>query len=143
MSRLPKRDIIATCAVAAAVALYALWLVDTAVPGLSSVRGTGLAVLVLGFVASATAVVPGFDQLMHGNRTYLAATSVLGPAALSAGVVMLWSASSTALAWLVVALVTLWAIATTHHVMLARAPHDTSHEEPATLVDAGGRSGVR
>jgi hypothetical protein len=143
MTRLPKKDIIATCAVAAAAVLYVLWLADATVLGMNSVRVTGLAVLALGFVASATAVVPSFDQLMHGNRVYLATTSVLGVAALTAGIVMLWSASSTALAWLMAALVTLWAISTTHHVVLARAGHGVSHDEPATLADAGGRSGVR
>lgn len=143
MMRLPKKDIIATCAVAAAAVLYVLWLVDATVLGMSSVRVTGLAVLALGFVASATAVVPSFDQLMHGDRLYLATTSVLGLAALTAGVVMLWAASSTALAWLMVALVTLWAISTTHHVVLARAGQGVSHDERATLVDAGERSGVR
>ena len=89
MMRLPKKDIIATSAVALAVVLYVLWLADATVLGMSSTRVTGLAVLVLGFVASAVAVVPSFDQLIHGNRLYLAATSVLGVAALAAGVVML------------------------------------------------------
>ena len=137
MMRLPKRDIIATSAVALAVVLYVLWLVDATVLGMSSTRVTGLVVLMLGFVASAIAVVPGFDQLMHGNRLYLATTSVLGAAALTAGVVMLWTASGSALAWLMAALVTLWAISTTHHVVLAkaelRAPHEPAARGPAPL----------
>ena len=143
MMRLPKRDIIATCAVAAAVVLYVLWLADVTVLGMSSTRVTGLVVLALGFVASATAVVPSFDQLMHGNRLYLVTTSVLGVAALAAGVVMLWAASSTALAWLMVALVTLWAISTTHHVVLARAERRALHVEPVPKVDAGRHIGIR
>ena len=48
-------------------------------------------------------------------------TSALGVAAFTAGVVMLWTTSSAALAWLMVALVALWAISTTHHVVLAKA----------------------
>lgn len=143
MMRLPRKDIIATSAVAVAVVLYVLWLADATVLGLSSTRATGFAVLVLGFVASAVAVVPSFDQLIHGNRLYLAASSVLGVAALAAGVVMLWTASGTALAWLVVVLVTLWAIATTHHVVLAKAGKRTLHGEPAPMVDAGRHLGVR
>ncbi len=143
MMRLPTKDIIATSAVAVAVVLYVLWLTDATVLGLSSTRVTGLAVLVLGFVASAVAVVPSFDQLIHGNRLYLAATSVLGMAALAAGVVVLWTASGTALAWLMVALVTLWAISTTHHVVLARAEQPTLHGEPAPEVDARRHLGVR
>lgn len=132
MMRLPKRDIIASSAVVVAVVLYALWLADATVLGMSSTRVTGLAVLVLGFAASAVAVVPSFDQLIHGNRLYLAATSVLGVAALVAGVVMLWTASGTALAWLMAALVALWAISTTHHVVLARAERRTLPEAAAS-----------
>ncbi len=144
MMRLPKKDIIATCAVALAVVLYLLWLADATVLGMSSTRVTGAAVLALGFVASASAVVPGFDQLMHGNRLYLAATSVLGGAALAAGVVMLWTASSAALGWLMVALVTLWAISTTHHVVLAKAePRNAVQREPAPTVHTGRHAGVR
>jgi hypothetical protein len=39
---------------------------------MSSARVTGAAVLALGFAASASAVVPGFAQLLHGSKTYLA-----------------------------------------------------------------------
>jgi hypothetical protein len=145
MTRLPKKDIIATGAVALAVLLYVQWLADATVPGMSSIRVTGVAVLALGFAASAIAVVPSFDQLMHGNRLYLATTSVLGGAALAAGVVMLWTASSTALAWLMVALVSLWAISTTHHVVLARSELRAPLAEPAPTptVREGRHVGVR
>ena len=144
MMRLPKKDIIATGAVAAAIVFYVLWLADAAVLGMSSIRVTGLTVLALGFAASAIAVVPGFDQLMHGNRLYLATTSVLGVAALAAGVIMLSAASSTALAWLMVAMVTLWAISTIHHAVLAKADQRSLHGERAdtdTAV-AGHRIGT-
>lgn len=116
--RLPKRDIVASCAVAVAFVLYLLWLTDAALFGMSA-RVTGLVVLVLGFVASASAVVPGFTQLLHGSKTYLAVTSLLGLGALAAGVVTLWSANAVAFAVLMGALVLLWAISTTHHVLLA------------------------
>ncbi|HEX6876888.1 MAG TPA: hypothetical protein VF165_14605 [Nocardioidaceae bacterium] len=124
--RLPKRDIIATCAVALAVVVYLLWLADATLPGMSGMRVTGLVILVLGFIASATAVVPSFDQLIHGNRAYLAVTSLLGLAALAAGIVMLWSASSAALAVLMAALVVLWVISTIHHVLLTKAGRSAS-----------------
>ena len=124
--RLTKRDIIATCAVAASVVVYLLWLADAALPGMSGIRVTGLIILALGFVASATAVVPSFEQLMHGNKVYLVATSLLGLAALAAGIVMLWSSSSAALAVLMAALVVLWVISTIHHVLLAKAGRSAS-----------------
>jgi len=59
-------------------------------PGMSGTRATGIVILGLGFVASATAVVPGFEDLMHGNKAYLAASSLLGLVAFVAGVLMLW-----------------------------------------------------
>lgn len=121
MMRLPIRDAIATCAVGAAVVLYLLWTVDTTLPGMGATRATAVAVLVLGFVASAIAVVPAFDGLMHGNKEYLAVTSILGLAALVSGVIALWAASETALAVLMIMLVVLWMAATTHHAVLARA----------------------
>jgi hypothetical protein len=117
--RLPKRDIVASSAVAVAVVLYLLWLADAAPFGMTT-RVTGLVILVLGFLASASAVVPGFVQLLHGNRAYLAVTGLLGLVALVAGIVTLWSANTAALAGLTGVLVLLWAISTTHHVLLAR-----------------------
>ena len=129
MTRLPKKDIIATGAVGVAVVLYLLWLFDVTPAGMSSVRVTGLAILVLGFVASATAVVPAFDQLLHGSRLYLIGTSLLGLGALAAGIVMLVSASETALGVLTAALFALWVVSTTHHVMLARTVPDVRADE--------------
>src|SRR5512139_271935 len=143
MTRLPKRDIIATGAVAVAVALYLLWLVDAALPGMTGTRATGLVILALGFLASATAVVPSFDQLMHGNKLYLAVTSLLGLVALIAGVVMLGSASSAALAVLMAALIALWVISTTHHVVLAKADRSASHDEAVPQAGSGHHAGLR
>ena len=113
---LPKRDLIATALVAIAGVLYGLWASGV----WSSVRATGIVVLALGFVASASAVVPGFEQLLRGNRAYLAVTSLLGLVAFAAGISMLVAASGTALTALVVAMGVLWLIATVHHTMLAR-----------------------
>jgi hypothetical protein len=118
--RLPKRDLIATVLVAVAGVLYLLWLLDVTLPGLGEVRATGLVILVLGFAASASAVVPGFAALMHGSRAYLAATALLGLVAFAGGLSMVLWASSAGLAVLVCAMVVLWAIATTHHLRLAQ-----------------------
>ena len=121
-----REDIVATCAVVAAVVMYVLWLAEAALPGMSGTRATGLAILALGFVASATAVVPGFARLIHGNKLYLGATSLLGLVALAAGVVMLWSTSSTALAVMMAMLVALWLAATIHHLATAEPARSAS-----------------
>jgi hypothetical protein len=118
--RLPKQDILATVLVAAAGLLYLLWAVGSAPLGLSSARATGLVILGLGFAASASAVVPNFDQLLHGNKAYLAVTSLIGLAALIAGVQMLVTASDVALDVLMAAMGTLWLIATIHHSRLPK-----------------------
>lgn len=117
---LPKTDIIATCLVAVAGLLYLLWAVGSTLPGMSSARATGVAVLALGFAASASAVVPAFGQLIHGNKTYLVITSLIGLIAAAAGVQMLITASGTGLTVVMAAMAVLWLIATIHHSRLAR-----------------------
>ena len=117
---LPKRDLIATGLVVVAGLLYLLWAIDSALPGMSSTRATGAAALALGFAASASAVVPTFDRLIHGNRAYLVLTSLIGLAAFAAGVQMLVTASGTGLTVLMAAMAVLWLIATIHHGLLAR-----------------------
>ena len=118
---LPKRDVIATGLVAVVGLLYLLWAIGSALPGMSSTRFTGVAVLALGFAASASAVVPGFDQLLHGSKTYLAITSLIGLAAFAAGVQMLITASGAGLTVVMAAMAVLWLIATIHHSLLAKA----------------------
>ena len=118
--RLPKKDLIATALVAVAVALYLLWLLDATLPGMNDTRVTGLAVLALGFAASASAVVPGFEQLMHGNKTYLSVTTLLGLVAFAGGLTMVLWASSAGLGVMVGAMAVLWAISTTHHLLLTK-----------------------
>ena len=117
---LPKRDIIATSLVAVAGLLYVLWAVDSALPGMSSSRATGVAILALGFAASASAVVPGFGQLLHGNKAYLVLTSLIGLAVLAVGVQMLITASGVSLTIVMAAMAVLWLIATVHHSLLAQ-----------------------
>ena len=120
---IPKRDVIATGFVALAVVLYLLWVADAAVGAMSDVRVTGVVVLACGFVASAVAVVPGFDQLLHGGRTYLLVTALLGVVALAAGIQMLVSGSGAGMGVLMSAMVLLWAIASVHHLLLAKTEH--------------------
>ena len=130
---LPKRDIIATGLVALAGLLYLLWAIDFALPGMSSTRATGVAVLALGFAASASAVVPGFDQLLHGNKVYLATTSVIGLAAFAAGMQMLITASGAGLTVVMAAMAVLWLIATIHHSLMAKTglpPRRASARQP-------------
>ena len=117
---LQKRDLVATGLVATAGVIYLLWLLDAMPSGMTDVRATGAVILALGFAASATAVVPTFGELLHGNKVYLAVTSLLGLVALVAGVVMLVGSSQTALAVVMVAMVTMWLIATIHHSLLAK-----------------------
>lgn len=135
--RVPTRDRIATVLVVLAAAVYLLWAVGAALPGMESVRVTGLVVLGLGFVASAGAVVPGFERLIHGNKPYLAATSFIGLVALAGGVVMLVEASEMALGVVMGAMVVLWVISTVHH-MAPTGPGTTSRPE-ARPTPAGQR----
>lgn len=118
--RLSRRDSIATGMVVAALVVYVLWAAGHPLPSMSGTRATGMVVLVLGFLASATAVVPSFVQLLHGSRAYLATTSLIGAVAFIAGVQMLYTASEIGLAVVMAAMVLLWLIATIHHSLLAR-----------------------
>ena len=117
---LSKRDVIATGLVAVAGVLCLLWAIGSTLPGMSSARVTGAVVLGLGFAASAVAVVPGFGQLLHGSKTYLGITSLIGLAAVAAGVHMLVTAGGVSLTLVMAAMAVLWLIATIHHSLLAK-----------------------
>lgn len=114
------RDIVAAGLVAIAAVVYALWAAGSALPGMSSARVTGAVVLALGFAASASAVVPAFDQLLHGSRTYLVITSLIGAAALGTGIVTLVTTNGASLAVVMAAIGVLWLMATIRHSLLAR-----------------------
>jgi len=126
---LQKRDLVATGLVAAGGVIYLLWLLDSLPTAMSSVRAAGAVILALGFAASATAVVPTFGQLLHGNRVYLAVTSLLGLVALIAGVFMLVSSSHAALAVVMAAMIAMWLIATIHHSLLAQTTPPPSADQ--------------
>jgi hypothetical protein len=114
--RISRRDSIATLYVALAVLVYGLWLLDFEIPGLGGVRAVGVLVLALGVAASATAVVPGFSDLLHGSRIYLGMTSLIGLGAFVAGIRLLLSGDEEMLTLVMVAMIVLWLMATIRHV---------------------------
>ena len=122
---LPKKDVIATGLVAVAGVLYLLWVTGSSPPGTSGMRVTGMVILALGFAASASAVVPSFGQLLHGNKIYVTVTSLIGLAAAIGGVLMLVAESDAGLAVVMAAMVVLWLIATIHHTLLAKTAPPT------------------
>jgi hypothetical protein len=126
--RLNRTDAFASVAVGVAVLVFAMWLADVAMPGTGSVRTVGAVVLGLGWLASAVAVVPNFDELIHASRLYLVVTGVLGVAAMVAGVIVLVNANEAMLALLVSVTVALWVLATVRHTVATR------HREQPALV---------
>jgi hypothetical protein len=115
MMTLGVRDRIATVLVATATLVYVLWLVGVLAE--LTAGSVALVVLSLGFVASASAVVPGFAALLRGSRPYLTITSVGGLIALIAGLLTVLQSTDVALAVLVAATVALWAAATYRHAV--------------------------
>jgi hypothetical protein len=114
------RDGLATIFVGLGTLLYVLWFagVDVAGP-----RAIAVVVLALGLAASVTAVVYGVGAgLMKASKMYLVVASVVGLAALVAGVMAVVDVDEPALAVLVVANVALWLMSTVRHGMSAAAP---------------------
>jgi hypothetical protein len=78
----------------------------------------GLIVLLLGLVASVTAVVFGVGEgLLRAPKLYLTVTSLIGLVALVAGVLVLVNESEAMLATLVGTTVALWMVSTVRHAM--------------------------
>jgi hypothetical protein len=122
--RIPIRDLIATALIAIALLLYGAWAFGVDLPIMSSTSGVAAGVLVLGIAASASAVVPGFVELLHGSRPYLVVTSVLGLVALASGIVAILQGDGRALGALIVSTLILWAVSTNRHMAGERAqPH--------------------
>lgn len=115
---IPWRDRIATLLVATATLIYVLWLTGP-IGGLSA-NSVAVVVLALGFIASASAVVPAFAELLAGSRLYLALASLGGVIALACGVLTVTQATGDTLAILVIATLGLWAAATVRHTMIHR-----------------------
>jgi hypothetical protein len=117
---IPMRDRIATVLVAIATLVYVLWF--TGYLGGLTPGSVALIILALGFVASASAVVPGFAALLAGSRIYLALASLGGLVALVCGAITVIQATEETLAILVIATLGLWAAATRRHTMRRHAP---------------------
>ena len=107
------RDRIATVLVAIATLVYVLWF--TGFLGALTSSSVALIVLALGFIASASAVVPGFAALLTGSKPYLALASLGGLVALVCGAITVTQATEETLAILVIATIGLWAAATVRH----------------------------
>lgn len=118
------RDLLATVFVAAGALAYGLWQAGVGSQGVTEVRVVTAIVLVLGIAASASAVVPGFDGLLHGSTVYLAVTSLLGLGALGAGISALVTGRESMLGVLAAVTVVLWMISTIRHSSAARGGVD-------------------
>ena len=116
--RLSWRDWIASVFVVAGASFYAMSVAGTDVLGASNHKVAAGVVLVFGLAASITAVVYGVGEgLFRANKAYLAITSILGLAALVAGVIALVKGREEALAVLTGATVLLWVMSTARHAM--------------------------
>ena len=118
---LTTRDRWATAFVTIAVLTYLFALLTDGSTTPTEVRVVTGVVLALGLAASVSAVVPGFDALLHGSKAYMVIASLLGAGALASGIVALVNASEPMLALLVACTVILWAISTVRHSLGAGA----------------------
>ncbi len=129
--RLTWKDAVSTVFMAAIVVIYVAFMKSTTAWLISSARGTAAAVLVLGMVGGCAMSAAAGQYQDTRVRAYTGYASVLGATALVAGVIALVTASTIALAILVVATLTLWLVATVRHafnpVAVAGGSRDT-HE---------------
>ena len=134
--RLKVRDVLATLFVAAAAALYGMWVTGAALAGLST-RVIAVVVFGLGWAACVTdqkemAVVFGADRTRpRPPAAYAVLASAIGALALVTGIITLVTASRTTLAMLTAAAAAMWAIATARH-LLARSPRRTAERTAPT-----------
>ena len=117
---MPKRDVFATVLIGIAVLVYMAWAAGVAIPWVADVKPVALLVLLLGVAASASAVVPGWDELVHEWRLYFAAASVAGLVAVIAGVWAIVAGEPAALGLMVLMTVVLWAMSTSRHIRVHR-----------------------
>ena len=133
--RLTWKDAVATVFMAAIVVIYVAFLNSTTAWLISSARGTAAAVLVLGIVGGCGMSAAGeqyaaAEQKDKWARAYTSLASVLGLTALVAGVIVLITASTVALAVLVAATLALWLAATARHAFTRpAAPGDRDTHE--------------
>jgi hypothetical protein len=128
------RDGVTTVFMAAIAASYAAFLGGTSAWLISSARGTTTAVLVLGVVGGCAIGAAG--ELFTGPqprpaRVLRVIATMLGLAALAAGIIGLITGSTVALAVLVAATFALWLLTTGRHAFTRRpgaALHRDEHE---------------
>lgn len=130
--RLTRRDRLATLLVAAGALVYLVWFTANGAHDETDVRVVTGIVLALGFVASASAVVPGFEGLVHGSKAYLVVSSLLGLGAFAAGIAALVTGREVWLLLLVVTTVVLWAMSTMRHVAAGGTAAPRGIAPPAT-----------
>jgi hypothetical protein len=125
--RLTWRDGMATLFVAAAVVVFALWRTDTAMTEMST-RVMAVMVFALGWLGCtsdakrmSSVYTPGAED--RPSTPYTVLVSLLGLAALVAGIWAIVAASETMLAVLIGAMVALWLVTTVRHAVVA-APRD-------------------
>lgn len=107
------RDGLATAFVAIGLVVYGAWVMADGIAGFQSVGAVSLALLVVGIAASASAVVPGFGELLtEGSRLYLAVASALGGLALGVGIWGIVGGDGIAVTLLAIFTVSLWAMST-------------------------------
>jgi hypothetical protein len=122
-----RPDVFATVLIGIAVLLYVAWAAGAAIPWLAHVRFVALLVLLLGVAASVSAVVPGWDELVHEWRLYFVAASLVGLVAVIAGLWAFVAREPAALGLMVLVTVLLWALSTYRHIRVHRLePHPHS-----------------
>jgi hypothetical protein len=134
--RLTIRDGLATLLVAAAAAVYVLWVTGAAMTGWP-VRVAAAVVFALGFAACLSdqkqmAVVYGASR--EGPRppvAYVVNASVIGALALVSGVIALVTGSAVMLAVLAASMAGLWLIATARQTLASRSGGPSRREKTA------------
>ena len=136
--RLTWKDAVSTVLMAAIVVIYVAFLNSTTAWLISSARGTAAAVLVLGIVGGCGMSAAAEQYQGKQARAYTSFACALGGTALVAGVIALITASTVALAILVVATLALWLVATARHAFIppavpggSRHVHEVIHPEKA------------
>lgn len=119
--RLTWKDAVSTVFMAAIAVIYVAFLNSTTAWLISSARGTAAAVLVLGIVGGCGMGAAAELYQDRRARTYTSFANALGAIALVAGVIALITASTVALAILVVATLVLWLAATVRHAFTPSA----------------------
>ena len=137
--KLTWKDAVSTVFIAAIVVIYIAFLNATTAWLISSARGTAAAVLVLGIVGGCSMSAAAAQYQGRQTWAYTSFASVLGATALVAGVIALITASTVALAILVVATLALWLVATVRHAITPPAvPGGSRHTHEVTYPEKAG-----